>query len=284
MAYGIMNIQKRKRSAVYGIEKENNRSMKDHKNGQDFKRSDIDWDRTDNNICLERSNRWNDVITKKLQDAGVKERKDSIVLLDAVYTASPEWFKNNTLDDMKAYFDDCLSFHAQEFCQNDKSRIINAVIHLDEKTPHLHVCSVPLYTDEHGTHLSAKTIMGNRSDYSRRQEEFYRSVSQFYRLERGERSDPEQAKKHQTKTQWIIREAEQQEQETMERLKRAQEKEEAFNRSAKNRQFASLKKFCKEYAIDGDTSILDVYKLSRTAERQERERELSRTEVVHYHS
>ena len=38
---------------------------------------------------------------------------------------------------------------------------ISAVVHMDEKTPHLHLCFVPLTPDGR---LSAKEIIGNRKN------------------------------------------------------------------------------------------------------------------------
>lgn len=40
-----------------------------------------------------------------------------------------------------------------------KETMISAVIHKDEKTPHMHLCFVPLTADKR---LSAKEILGNK--------------------------------------------------------------------------------------------------------------------------
>ena len=92
MGYGIMRIEKRGRAAVYGLQMEANRTREDHEQGRDFDRSDIRWDLTEENIHLVYTERWNERITDMIHQAGVKERKDSIVMLDGLYTASSEWF------------------------------------------------------------------------------------------------------------------------------------------------------------------------------------------------
>ena len=61
---------------------------------------------------------------------------------------------------------------------------ISAVVHMDEKTPHLHLCFVPLTADGR---LSAKDIIGNRKNLVRWQDEFWQHmVKQYPELERGE--------------------------------------------------------------------------------------------------
>lgn len=188
MAYGIMRVEKRGRSAVYGLQIEANRSRDDHDlYGRDFDRSDIDWKMTDNNVHLVcNMDGWNKEITRQIKDAGCRERKDSIVLLDGLYTASPEWFDVHSQEEWMSYFEDCLAYHVQEYCQGNLERVINAVIHVDESTPHMQVASVPICEDEKGYHLSAKIIMGNRTDYQRRQDRFWEQVARSRGLDRGE--------------------------------------------------------------------------------------------------
>lgn len=202
--YGIMRIEKRARSAVYGLQIEANRTLADHKSGRDFDNSDIDWSRTKDNIHIIHTANWNKEITRQIKEVGLKERKDSIVLLDALYTASPEWFETHTRREMLEYFRDCLNFHVREYCAGDKTKLINAVIHVDEKCPHLHVSSLPIVEDEKGPHLSAKIIMGNRDDYRLRQDRFYNEVSSHYGMERGEQNQPGEIKAHATKREWQL--------------------------------------------------------------------------------
>ena len=206
MAYcGIMRIEKRGRSAVHGLQLEACRERDDHDiNGRDFADSDIDWSKTDDNIRLIESESWNREITRQIHDAGLKERSNSIVMLDGLYTASPEFFEGKSKDDIERYFNDCLDFHIREYCGGDRSRMVSAVIHLDEATPHMQVASVPIYEDEKGAHLSAKTIMGNREDYRLRQDRFYDEVTKQYGLDRGELNDREDRKLHTTKREWQL--------------------------------------------------------------------------------
>lgn len=202
-AYGIMRIEKRARPAVYGLQIEANRQTADQYK-RDFFDSDIDWTKTKNNIFIKRTENWNREITRQIKDAGVKERKGSIVLLDGLYTCSPEWFESHSKEEVIQYFKDCIAFHIKEYCSGDQSRLINAVLHVDEQTLHLHVGSTCIYQDETGTHLSAKNIMGGRDDYRLRQDRFFNEVSSRYGMDRGEPREPAEAKKHTTKREWQI--------------------------------------------------------------------------------
>lgn len=203
-SYGIMRIEKRGRASLYGLQIEANRTLRDHESGRDFDNSDIDWTKTKDNIHIVHTVSWSKEVTRQIKELGLKERKDSVVLLDALYTASPEWFQTHTRREMLEFFRDCLQFHVREYCGGDKSLLVNAVIHLDEATPHMAVASLPIITDEKGPHLSAKIIMGNRDDYRLRQDRFYEEVSSKYGMERGEPNRPEEIKTHTTKREWQL--------------------------------------------------------------------------------
>ncbi len=194
MSYCIMRVEKRKRPALYGLQIEANRTADDHEKGRDFAASDIQWDLTPFNMFLVKSENWNKAVTAALKEAEVQERKNSVLVLDGFYGASPDWFKDKSLDEIVSYFKDCLAFHEKTY-----GKVINAVIHFDEATPHLSCQSLALLRDEDGrTRLSAKEIMGGRTDYRRRQDEFFEQVGKPRGMERGEIHDPEETRKHLT--------------------------------------------------------------------------------------
>ena len=65
-----------------------------------------------------------------------------------------------------------------------KDTIISAVVHMDEKTPHMHLCFVPLTADKR---LSAKEIVGNKKKLTQWQDRFWEHmVKKYPDLERGE--------------------------------------------------------------------------------------------------
>lgn len=201
-----MRVEKRGRADVYGIQLEANRTVEQHEKGLEFDKSDIDWGKTDDNIFLVQTEHWNKEITKVTKrietENGKKTRKDAVVLLDGLFTASPEFFEGKTTQEIKMYFEDCLDFYVKEYCQGDETRVLNAVIHLDEATPHMQVASIPVYTSESGNRLNAKIIMGNKTDYRKRQDRFFEAVSEKYGLERGEPASAINDKVHTTKREW----------------------------------------------------------------------------------
>jgi hypothetical protein len=152
------------------------------------------------------------------------------VAITGVYTASPEWFETHSREEMIAYFEDCLRFHDETY-----GRAFNAVIHLDETTPHLQVISVPLIEDAQGMHLSAKLVMGGRDDYRKRQDQFFEQVGKPHEMERGERRDPAERKAHTTKREWQIAT---QEQRLEDATKQADQQERRAQKAAERADFA----------------------------------------------
>lgn len=187
-----MRVEKRKRSALYGLQIEANRTSEDFKKGRDFAASDINWDFTDFNVFLVKAENWGKAVTKALEEAKVQERKNSVVVLEGFYGASREWFADKSLEEIVSYFKDCLAYHEKTY-----GKVINAVIHFDEATPHLSVVSPSiLQSDDGQNRLSARDIMGGRADYRRRQDEFYEQVGKPRGMERGETHDPEHIREH----------------------------------------------------------------------------------------
>ena len=102
-------------------------------------------------------------------------------MIETLFTASPEFFKGKKRAEIRVFFEEALHFLEQH---QSKETIISAVVHMDEKTPHMHLCFVPLTEDGR---LSAKDIMGNKKKLTWWQDEFWKHmVKKFPDLERGE--------------------------------------------------------------------------------------------------
>jgi hypothetical protein len=86
--------------------------------------------------------------------------------VDTLITASPEFFKGKKREEVKAFFERTTDFLAKKL---GRDNIFSAVVHMDEKTPHLHLCFTPLTKDGR---LSAKDILGNRASLVKWQDEF----------------------------------------------------------------------------------------------------------------
>lgn len=187
----IMRTEKRKRTDITGIQKENNRTATGYNNSVNRERSEL-------NVPLIQSNNWTQDIKAEIDRAGAHTRSNSVVALDTLYTASPQFFDDKTQEQTEHFFKECLQFHQERF-----GHIISAVIHYDETTPHLHVVSVPLTQDGR---LSARDVIGNRAKMSRTQDMFYEQVGKVYGLDRGERGDGQEKKEHTSAQEHRLRE------------------------------------------------------------------------------
>lgn len=207
----IMRTEKRKKSDLGGIQKENTRTATEYNNrvapGMDIF-----------NVTLKESNNWLQDINREIQAAGAKARSNSVMALDTIYTASPEFFQERTNAENDRFFRDCLKFHESHF-----GHIISAVVHYDETTPHLHVISVPLTKDGQ---LSARDVIGNKSKMSKTQDSFFEQVGRGYGLERGVHMDGQEKKQHISAQEHELREIKQKiarEQERLEAIEHSEE-------------------------------------------------------------
>lgn len=190
----VMNIQKRKKNDITGIQKEATRTATDYNNR-------VQPDMNFLNVDLIQSNNWMQDIQAKIDRAGAKMRSNSVVALDAIYTASGEFFKCKSNEECNQYFRDCLEFHQRKF-----GHVISAIVHYDETTPHMHILSVPLTQDGR---LSAREIIGNRTKMSQMQTAFYEQVGRDYGLERGIHMDGQEKKEHISAQEHELREIKQ---------------------------------------------------------------------------
>ena len=107
-----------------------------------------------------------------------KRRKDAVLAVEYVMTASPEWFAQATPEQEKAFFRRSLQWLADKY---GADRIVTASIHRDEATPHLSAFVVPLTQDKR---LSAKEFIGSR-DKMRADQTTYAACVVDLGLERG---------------------------------------------------------------------------------------------------
>ena len=118
-----------------------------------------------------------------VQAAGCKVRKDSVMMVETLITASPEFMNSLPPEEQKAYFAMALDFIAERV---GKQNILSAVVHMDEKTPHMHLCFVPITPEGK---LSAKYFLGNQKSLSEWQTAYHERMSaRWNELERGQSS------------------------------------------------------------------------------------------------
>ncbi|MEA4845750.1 MAG: MobV family relaxase [Clostridiaceae bacterium] len=143
---------------------------------------DIDMSKSKYNFhIIKPTQKYRKEIDIRIKAAGCKTRKDSTMFVDTLITASPEFFDGRNRKDIQAYFTEAVAFMEKKI---SRGNIFSAVVHMDEKTPHLHLCFTPITKDGR---LSAKEILGNRAQLSMWQDEFHAHMKkQFPVLKRGE--------------------------------------------------------------------------------------------------
>lgn len=194
--YGIMRTEKRKMQDLYGLEAEANREAGKANNSR-FENSDIDDKKTQENYYFIEGHNWKKLIEKKSEENGLKPRKNATLLIDSLYTASPEFFAEKTPEQIEEYFHDCLQFHIREYCNGNADMVINARVHLDEATPHMTLQSLPIFRDKEGkSHYSAKEVLGGKKALSVHQDHFYEQVGMKWGLARGKQLDGKKKAKH----------------------------------------------------------------------------------------
>ncbi|MCI6957779.1 MAG: MobV family relaxase [Candidatus Faecousia sp.] len=175
--YAILRFAKYKGPEICRIEAHDERTKEKYASNLD-----VDTSRSRMNFHLVKPCRsYRAEAEKQISEAGCRARKDSVRVVETLITASPEFFQGRKPREVREFFE-----YALEFIQSKQSpeTIISAVVHVDEKTPHMHLCFVPLTPDKR---LSAKDIIGNKKKLTQWQDDFWKHmVKKYPDFERGE--------------------------------------------------------------------------------------------------
>ena len=182
MPYAILRFEKRKGGPASALEKHHER-----KKEQYVSNPDIDLSRWHLNYHLVApQQKYYAEIQSRIEKAQrenpkCKVRKDSIKFIDTIVTATPEFLAEMPPEQVQRYFQRALEFLERGV---GKENIFSAVVHMDERNPHMHLCFVPLTKDNR---LSAKEVMGNRNKLIEWQDKFHDYMAEeFPELERGQ--------------------------------------------------------------------------------------------------
>ena len=175
--YGILRFHKYKGPEIGQIEAHNERTKEKYASNPD-----IDPARKHLNFnLLTPPTKYRAEAERQIREAGCRTRKDSVRLVETLITASPEFFQGKSQQEIRAYFERALEFMKTK---QDPNTFVSAVVHMDEKTPHMHLCFVPITEDGR---LSAKDIVGNKKKLTQWQDEYWSyMVKKYPDLERGE--------------------------------------------------------------------------------------------------
>lgn len=182
MPYAILRFEKRKGGPASALEKHHERKKERYASNPD-----IDSSRSHLNYHLvEPQLKYYGEIQTRIEKAQrenpkCKVRKDSVKFIDTIVTASPEFLAAMKPEEVRRYFERALKFLKREV---GAENIFSAVVHMDERNPHMHLCFVPLTKDNR---LSAKEIMGGRDKLVQWQDKFHDFMAEeFPHLERGQ--------------------------------------------------------------------------------------------------
>ncbi len=175
--HAILRFEKRKAGPAGALEAHHERKKEQYASNPDI---DVSKSR-DNFHIIQPTQKYRWETDIRIKAAGCRTRKDSTMFVDTLITASPEFFTGRSKQEVRAYFTEAAAFMEKKV---GRGNIFSAIVHMDEKTPHLHLCFTPITKDGR---LSAKEILGNRAQLSKWQDEFHAHMSRtFPALQRGE--------------------------------------------------------------------------------------------------
>ncbi|MBP3953681.1 MobV family relaxase [Bacillus suaedae] len=183
MSFAIIRMKKMKESAIKGIQFHNQREKESQTN------PDIDESRSHQNYDLINPGHidYKERIDSMIQEGvttGKAVRKDAVRLASFLVTSDSTFFDKMSESEEKRFFETAKEFLADRYGEKN---IAYAVVHKDEKTPHMHVGFVPITEDGR---LSAKDFFGKKMQLVELQNDYHKHMNEKgFDLERGVSSD-----------------------------------------------------------------------------------------------
>jgi exonuclease VII small subunit len=196
-----------------GIQSHNQREHESRKNKEiDYSKSNQNYD-----LFLDENTNYQRAVKERIAELGLKKavRKDAVVYCSFIVSSDKDFFERLGYDEHfrrqsaeresvlvgveepvpfeymnESYKADCMKEGAERFFDNafrffykryGIENVINATVHMDEATPHMHLGIVPVTKDGR---LSAKDIF-TPLELKRLQTDFARDVGKRFNLERG---------------------------------------------------------------------------------------------------
>lgn len=153
-------------------------------------------------------------VDKRLREAGIKRRKGQASCLEIIFTGSHDRMVAMSQKELMKWSSEILEWAKQQWGEEN---VVSASLHVDERTPHIHMIVVPIVTGQsrrtkfhQEQNKSKKTYKINHNKlrlcknevYTKAKlyeyhDSLYREVNAKYGLERGEFALPGSKKKHQ---------------------------------------------------------------------------------------
>ncbi|MGH1049285.1 MobV family relaxase [Bacillus mycoides] len=131
---------------------------------------------------------------RKSFDQAINSAKNDVAC-EFLFTSDEEFFQNKSKEEIEAW-----AKQSFEFLEKDigitKDKIIHAAVHMDERTPHLHVVAVPLIKAYEGRRkadtwqISRKKFIKTKEDLANLQDRYHQRMNEHgHKLERGTTKD-----------------------------------------------------------------------------------------------
>ena len=184
----VLHMDKFKKEAARGIQSHNRRERESHSN------PDIDYAKSSQNceFCATSSSNYLQTIQNRIDDLLMVKavRKDAVHMCGIVISSDREFFDKLSVEETRRFFE-CAANYLTEFV--GKENVISAMVHMDEKTPHMHFLHVPVTKDGR---LCAKDIY-TKAALKKLQDEMPKFLQEHgFKIERGVEQEKGSAKKH----------------------------------------------------------------------------------------
>lgn len=179
MSFAICRMQKMKSHDLKGMQFHNQRERESRTN------PDIDPERTKLNYDLVNAHHidYNQQVKEIIesQKTGTrKTRKDAVLVNELVITSDRDFFDKLSPGEEKRFFEESFKLFSERYGEQN---VAYAMIHVDEKTPHMHLGIVPMRDGK----LQGKNVF-NRQELQWIQEEFPKYMQgKGFDLQRGEK-------------------------------------------------------------------------------------------------
>ena len=184
----VLHMSKFKKDAIRGIQSHNRRERESHSN------PDIDYSRSVGNYDLHESasDNYAQAIQNRIDDLLMVKavRKDAVHMCGLIVSSDKSFFTCMGKEETRRFFAEAAAY-LTDFV--GKENVISAMVHMDEKTPHMHFLHVPVTQDGR---LSANSIY-SRASLKKLQTELPSYLqSRGFEIQRGVEQKPGSAKKH----------------------------------------------------------------------------------------
>lgn len=188
MSLLVLHMDKFKKEAIRGIQSHNRRERESHSN------PDIDYGKSQGNydLCENPVQNYAQAIQNRIDDLLMVKavRKDAVHMCGLVISSDKAFFDKLTPEETRRFFEEATKY-LMDFV--GRGNVISAMVHMDEKTPHMHFLHVPVTKDGR---LCAKDIY-TKIALKKLQDELPKFLQERgFEIERGMEQKQGSAKKH----------------------------------------------------------------------------------------